>query len=213
MRVVLGVVVALALMIQLPVVEASDWTRVVKALQGSTVPIACSAHKIHICTAFSINYDQGLYMTARHCTQPFEGNDSEKGAPSVIEEFPTFNGKPLFLVFESDALDLAILKSYVKTPALRYRTKPTDVGQAVGAYGYGYGGATPIFRVGVVSVFQRDERGSEWMLLDTPLVRGMSGGPIVDEDGRVVGVNKATDQTSGTSLSVTQIKTATQFWE
>ena len=152
-------------------------------------------------------------MTARHCTQPFEGNDLEKGAPNAIEEFPTFNGKPLFLVFESDALDLAIFKSDVKMPALRYRTKPIDIGQAVGAYGYGYGGATPIFRVGVVSVFQRDERGSEWMLLDTALVRGMSGGPIVDEDGRVVGVNKATDQTSGTSLSVTQIKTATQFWE
>ena len=208
-RVLVTVMLALTLLFQLPVVEASDWSRIVKMLRTSTVPIACSEHQQNVCTAFSINRDQGLYMTAFHCTEEFMNTPREEGAKA---EFPTLFDKPLEVIYANKALDLAILKAEVKKPALRYRTRPLEVGNEVGAYGYGMGMAVPIFRSAIVSVFLRDEAGTEWVLLDNSLVQGMSGGPIVDRSGRVIGVNDKTNRESGMTLSIAQILAATQFW-
>lgn len=208
-RVLVAVALAATLLMQLPVAEASDWSRIVKMLRASTVPIACSEHQQNVCTAFSINRESGLYMTAFHCTEEFMNTPREDGAEP---EVPTMFGKPLDIIYANEALDLVILKADVKKPALQYRMAPLEVGNEVGAYGYGMGMSVPIFRTAVVSVFVQDDKGAEWILLDNALISGMSGGPIVDRSGRVVGVNDKTNSTSGMSLSIAQILAATQFW-
>lgn len=200
-RFLVALVLAVGLSVQLPVVEASDWSRVVKALAASTAPIACSEHKQNTCTAFSINEHQGLYMTAFHCVGEYEEGD-----------VASFAGKPLDLLFTNEKLDIAIFRSEVKRPAIRPRTSPVEVGMEVGSYGYGYGFPAPVFRTAVVSTFMRPSTGVEWIMLDNPLVQGMSGGPIVDRQGRLVGLNDKSDQMSGISLSINEIVRATQFW-
>ena len=207
-RVLVAVVLMVVLGLQSAghIVEASDWSRVVQRVAASTAPLTCSLHSRNVCTAFSINAEQGLYLTANHCAQPFMSDEGEA-------EVPFLDGQALTVVFVSEALDLAIVKSAVKRPALTYRTKPLLVGAEVGSYGYGYGLVVPIFRTSIISAFVKDPTGIEWTFLDSALIGGMSGGPVVDRDGRVVGVNDKSDNWSGFSLSLTQILTATQFWE
>lgn len=203
-RVLVAVCLAFVALVQLPVIEASDWSRVAKMLYAATAPIACSAHQQVTCTAFSINRDQGLYLTAKHCTDPYD----EAG-----EDVPQLDGKPLQVVYSNDALDLAIVRSTVKRPALRYRTQPLEIGNEVASLGYGAGFKVPMLRTAVVSLFVADDAKAEWILLDNALIGGMSGGPIVDRAGRVVGVNDKSNQYSGMSLSIAEILRATQFWQ
>lgn len=203
-RVLLVVVLVTTLVAPLPVAEATDWSRVAKMMYAATAPIACSLHQQNTCTAFSINRDQGLYLTAKHCIDPYD----EAG-----EDVPQLDGKALQVVFSSDDLDLAIVRSDVKRPALQYRTDRLEIGNEVASLGYGAGFATPMLRTAVVSLFLRDDKGAEWILLDNALISGMSGGPIVDRSGRVIGVNDKSNQYSGMSLSIAQILKATQFWQ
>ena len=205
------VLVAVTLMVVLGLqgvtpVDASDWSRVVKRLQASTVAVSCSLHAQNTCTAFSINSDQGLYMTAAHCVP---GSYASEGEPA---DEPRIDGQPLTVLYLSQELDLAIVQAKTKRPALAPRLTPLLVGNELGAYGYGYGGKAPLFRTATVSVFLPDELGNEWMMFDSALIGGMSGGPIVDRDGRVVGINVKSDGLSGISLSIGQILRATQFW-
>lgn len=209
-RVLLAVVLMVVLLVQSPVVQASDWTRVVKLLRPSVVPIACSLHKQNMCTAFSINEEQGLYMTAFHCTSKFVSAPDESG--HVNEEYPFIDGEAFEMVLANEEVDIAVIKVKRHRPALEYRRTNLDVGAEVGAFGYGYGLDAPIFRVGVVSTYITGSDAIERYLLDNALIMGQSGGPIVDRDGRVVGVNHKTDNWSGFSASIRQILTVTQFW-
>lgn len=209
-RVLVAVVLMVVLALQgVKPVDAADWSQVVARLQASTVAIACSLHNQNTCTAFSINEDQGLYMTAAHCV-PASYAEVVEGQP--LDE-PRIDGQPVTVVFLSQSLDLAIVKATVKRPALYPRAESLVVGNEVGSYGYGYGGPTPIFRAGNVSGYFTDPNtAAEWLMFDNAVVGGMSGGPIVDWDGFVVGVNSKSDGMSGISLSIRQILAATQFW-
>lgn len=205
-RVLVAVVLMAVLALQgIRPVDAADWSRVAARLQSSTVAIACANHAQNTCTAFSINRDQGLYMTAAHCVPASYSADE-------VDE-PRIDGQPFTIVFLSTELDLAIVQAAVKRPALEPRATPLLVGSEVVSYGYGYGSPAPILRTGVISGFMADaSTGAEWQMLDNALVGGMSGGPIVDREGKVVGVNSKSDGLSGLSLSIGQILRATQFW-
>jgi S1-C subfamily serine protease len=202
-------VCALVFALWFPHAEAADWSNVVKILARSTVPLTCSGHNKAGCTAFSIN-SAGYYMTAYHCLGSFEGTGPDGLA---MPEEPTLDGKALNVVFANEELDIAIVRAEKGRPALRYRTEPLEVGDEVAGYGYGYGFAVPIFRSAIVSTFVRDDKGIIWTFLDNSLVKGMSGGPIVDRQGRIVGINQSTDIWGGRTLSLSQIVAATQFWE
>ena len=148
-------------------------------------------------------------MTALHCLDPYSGEGT--GDKSEID-VPTLDGKPLKVIYENKTLDLAIIQSDVRRLALQYRTETLEVGNEVAALGFGAGMTTPMLRTAVVSLFLTDSEGTEWILLDNALIPGMSGGPIVDFRGRVVGVNDKSNQYSGMSLSIAQILAATRFW-
>jgi len=185
--------------------QREPWDVVVKKLQRSTVPITCSVHGIPMCSAFSINEPAGLYLTVNHCIQPFL---SDEGQPEV----PYLDGRPLDVVFVNEALDLAIVRSTTRRPALYYRQAPFGTGTSVASFGYAYGMPTPLFRTAQVAGVFYDPERVEWMALDNALIGGMSGGPIVDRFGRVVGINDKSDYTTGFSISLRELKDATEFW-
>ena len=69
--------------------------------------------------------------------------------------------------------------------------RPTKTGQPIAAAGFGYGLPGHMFRVGVVSNPAKDlspELTGLWLETDQPYVGGMSGGPVVNARGRVIGM-------------------------
>jgi len=85
--------------------------------------------------------------------------------------------------------DLAVIHVLVQLPALETDQRRLQVGTAVMAIGSPLGlGGTASF--GYVSGY-RSLEGSDYMQFSAPISPGNSGGPIVDQQGRVVGVASA----------------------
>ena len=189
---------------------ASDWTGVVRVLRASTIPITCDLHDQVTCSAFSINQQGGIYLSAAHCTDPLTDVNGN------IAERPTLGGKPLKVLYKNNLLDIAILQADLKRPALYPRRQSIQPGLAVGSFGYGYGMKdAPIFRTAHVSAIVKFiNPNTITIVLDNGLIRGMSGGPIADDMGKVISVNRATDGVSGNGAALSDIITYTRnYWE
>jgi putative serine protease PepD len=85
--------------------------------------------------------------------------------------------------------DLAVVHVDEQLPALVVVTERPAVGSAVMALGSPLG-LDGTVTVGVVSAF-RSLDGNEYMQFSAPVSPGNSGGPVIDEKGRVVGVTAA----------------------
>ena len=88
--------------------------------------------------------------------------------------------------------DLALLSSAtIRGPLLDLRATSTlRVGELVFAYGHPLG-VSDALAMGVIHAVARDERtgGARFVIADVHLAPGNSGGPVVDAEGRLVGVN------------------------
>lgn len=170
----------------------------ISALEGATVPFKC-VHNKTLCTAFSINQQRGYYMSAAHC---------------LIEGTPFIDGHPSQLLFQDDALDVAVFRTESFRWALPPSRKPIVVTERLMAYGYGYGLAQPLFKelrvAGVNIAFANDS----WSLVDSSVIPGMSGGPIINLRGEVVGLVQQSDTLTSGFRSFDLIYKATQkYWE
>lgn len=200
------VVLALALLLWMPQpqVEAANWEKVVRRVSQSVIALTCSGHDKNGCTAFSINEKERFYLTASHCKEILEQQTDG-------EETATAFGQKLDVVFQSSfdgGLDLIVFRGSERRPALRLRDTPYGQGLQVGALGYGNGWPGPMFRTGYVSLILQNAAAQRWQWFDNNLVPGMSGGPIFDGNGRIIGVNQQTDQFSGLSVSLSTLREA-----
>jgi S1-C subfamily serine protease len=88
--------------------------------------------------------------------------------------------------------DLALLASAtVRGPLLDVRSAATlRVGELVFAYGHPLG-VSDALAMGVIHAVARDERtgGARFIVADVHLAPGNSGGPLVDSEGLLVGIN------------------------
>lgn len=135
------------------------------------------------CTGFVVDAPRGRVLTAAHC---------------VDETVPMFVDGVLSQVLKVD-MELGMLSiSPMTKPPLDLGGLP-KVGEPVTSYGYGYSWETP--QVVQRHVANYDTQGvtgfKGGVVLDGAIIPGMSGGPVVDKTGRVVGVNQAgTDRLS-----------------
>ncbi len=136
--------------------------------------------KPHFCTGFVVA--QGI-LTAQHCN----GNNL------LVDGVEAH-------VIKVDSTML-LLRAPTKKPAIAIRTKPLHISDRVFSFGFAYGDMEVLGRTisriwlnGLVS-------------LDGPLGPGMSGGPTVDRDGRVVGLNQATNELTGILSGQTDLTT------
>ena len=86
-------------------------------------------------------------------------------------------------------MDLAILTtSATNTVPLEQRTGEVNTGEKVYALGnsQGYQGT---FTEGIVSQAKREEKGHTYIQHSAPITNGNSGGPLLDEEGKVIGIN------------------------
>ena len=90
----------------------------------------------------------------------------------------------------SSRTDLAVLPAMPDPPAvLELATDEPSVGDTIIAIGSPQG-LTNTVSNGIVSAF-RDNEGVRWMQISAPISQGSSGGPILDDHGRVVAVSVA----------------------
>ena len=214
MKRILAILVA-TLLITAQTVAASTWSTVVDLLALSTVQLA-NWNGERFCSGFVIDNDRDYVLTALHCV---DSQWALKGG-IYIDTLPTE------VVAREPTLDVAILKvAGINRPALQPNVNGIQVGDEVGAYGFGYGFPKAQFRAGVISAVVVNLSGyvddpyltayptSVWFVTDQPYIGGMSGGPIVDRSGKVVGIVQWSNDYMSMQKSMQEIYAQTKaFW-
>lgn len=125
---------------------------------------------VYTCTGFVINASRGYVITAEHCI-------------SENKEGMLVDGQPSVIVAENDTFAILTFPPMSKPP-IDIRANKPDYGEDVISVGYGFG---------KLMVFVRQVAGFEGgdIALGGLLAPGMSGGPVVDMNGKVVGMNQS----------------------
>ena len=146
------------------------------------------------CTGFQIAPDR--IMTAAHC---------------VGEEMRA-DGLQVKAVVSNKYYDLAVLQGVRAPmnvrPALEFREKPVDRFEDLVAIGYGFGwNKLSVLKERVyIQNYHVDDDAAVGMIVQGGYIGGMSGGPVVDQAGHVVGVVQRGNQQIGYSVGTTIIK-------
>lgn len=152
------------------------------------------------CTGFSINEEDGLVSTAAHCL-----GEDEKA-----------DGQPAQVVFVNPTTDLMVLKVDKHKPALHPAMNQAQTGDDILAFGYGYGFMKPMARSGHVAigdiVVNEIKAGEHFLVSDFAYVGGMSGGPVVNEDGDVVSVCQNGSENTGFGRTLTEYVSVLGFF-
>lgn len=189
----------LSLLLCLPV-SAHNWAPVIAQVERSIVRVTAEEAieddvdggiLFKTCTGFTINKKQNYVLTAAHCL----GDENSL----KVDDMPSFVVKADYL------LDLAIAVNLATPgrPSLKPSRKVAMKGLPVAALGFGYGEEALTSKTGAIMAPRFVWSVSPlrtYFLTDFSLIGGMSGGPIVDSDGRVMSINQKTDPTTSTGL-------------
>lgn len=137
----------------------------------------------HVCTGFAIS--PTVAITAQHCVLPFDNallvdNTQQK----VLKRGPLFS----LISIPSGKTPLKISKQISK------------LGDNVLSFGYAYGASQiSVFSRMIAAMFDQD------LGLDGVLIPGMSGGPIVNNYGDVVGLNQGSNSEVAVGCGIIEI--------
>lgn len=167
-----------------------------------------NAGTVGTCTAFSINEDAGYFITAAHCLS--------QGRPGALE----LDGTPVGVARSYPDLDIMVLHSdRIRKPQVSTNHNP-DKGSLAWAFGYPYGsGSGAVVRSGIVSNPRANMRAQgnpsqDWLVYDNSNLSGMSGGPLVDSYGNVIGVIIASNDRDSINRPIDIVIEATRsYWD
>jgi serine protease Do len=141
----------------------------------------------------------GLVVTNAHCVP--------RGADVQVEAAGRWRSARVIAYHPQH--DLALLSaSSVSGPFLSLRdAESLRVGELVFAHGHPLGVRDAI-AMGVVNAIARDSRTNtpRWIVADVRLAPGNSGGPLVDADGQLVGVNSMVVNGLGLAVPATLVQ-------
>ena len=163
-----------------PTLEATPVVCGLDEINAAALSVARLETELGTGTGFLI--DEDTMVTARHVTE---------GSDDVLIEFAdgTFDhGRAV----ESLSLDIAVVRLAEPRPGLGLEwghSSTVRPGETVTAIGYPLGSTgDPTLTKGTVSRFTRSSDGVEYIQTDAALNFGNSGGPLLDECGRVLGI-------------------------
>ncbi len=179
---ILSVAVLVSSCAATPIPQVPTKDQIINIVQMSSVRLMMNLSKedgedrFGICTAFIV--DPSHLLTVKHC----------------VGEDLTQNGIPVEVEKTSDSL--ALLKvGAIMGPPLKIRKEPLKFGEPVVGVGYGFGFMNVFTRFVAAPIFKETE-----VLLDGLMIPGMSGGAVVDMQGRVVGIVQSGQQGTLTVL-------------
>lgn len=142
------------------------------------------------CTGFLIADER--VMTAAHC----------------VGEQMTVAGLAVTDIASDTYYDLALLTVPIHDTPFQFRDVPVSRFEWLAALGHAYGWQRlTIFHVRVYHLDLTPAEGMRPGLLVKPgYIGGMSGGPLVDSEGRVAGIIQASNRDLGYGISVTLIR-------
>lgn len=163
---------------------AKDWSKVAKQLAEATIQLQAGIGHKTFCSGWMIDNKRDYVMTAEHCL----GWTAEE---TFVE------GKPYEVLWSDTYLDAAVLRvPGLDKRELRAQKRAIRVGQEAAFYGFAREwGLYSHFRAGNVSgIGPIDELPGDWVIIDNSGIGGMSGGPIVDSDGKVISMVQRSDR-------------------
>jgi hypothetical protein len=128
-------------------------------------------------TGFTVS-DDGLVLTNSHVVERCEAITIHDRGSAHIKEIDEIN-------------DLALLKIEGKTSAAEFRATAPRLGMSVYALGFPYSGilsGSVNFTSGNMSSLSGIKNDTRYLQFTAPVQPGNSGGPLVDNQGQVVGV-------------------------
>jgi S1-C subfamily serine protease len=179
--------------LDLPEVAAASVTRRAQEVTVRIRTLGCD--RLGVGSGFVL--PGGVVVTNRHVVE-------DPRAVSVN----TWDGRSLEAEVAGIAVDsdLAILQlaGDLDLPVAELRETPVEPGETVLAVGYPDGGPATVSVGTVVSLVEGELLGepADVIRVAAEIRQGNSGGPLLDEEGRVVGVVFALDVTSGDGLVV-----------
>lgn len=208
----------LAAFLSLPA-SAHDWTVVTERVERSLVRVTHTgvlSKGQRTCAGFVIDDVRGHVLTAYHCLKDIKLDEKGEVLETRINPYFQVDGLPSYVVKEWPDYDYVIIAlPILGKPSLDYRTKPVRKGLPVAALGFAYGLPTSTLLAGVVAAPEADWGPHERLLtMDRHSIGGMSGGPMFDEEGRVVGVTQQTDDLTYVSRPLaTLLKLTKKYWD
>lgn len=143
-----------------------------------------------LCTGFVVGIS--WVITAKHCipegTQDVMVDERASKVLKVNEAFALLEVPPL------------------KYPILNLRKDRPKVGEAVTSLGYPYGFPLMAFKRNVAAFCECGFAKGDHLIMDNRIGMGMSGGPVIDESGKVVGLNQAGVETISIACTAQEIK-------
>lgn len=138
------------------------------------------------CTGFQV--DMNRVLTAEHCVPPVDG----KGEIYV-------EGLVSRVVDRTDSLALLDVPVTDRIPFVVAKTLPKP-GDPLTSYGYAFGG--PLMQLARNVAGYMDGH----LIVDNPIAGGMSGGPVLNSNGEVVGINQAANDIFGIACTLKEIR-------
>jgi S1-C subfamily serine protease len=164
---------------------ATDWNKVY--LQTLNEHVVMMSGDEGYCTAFAIAPDR--FLTANHClADPTSLLFDQFGLAYNFE-----------VVRRNEDLDLAVLKAHIPTKTPIEFAEKAVTNEAVIAVGvrYLFQHVTPANIITTIVAFS-----PYWVAIQSAYYPGFSGGPLVDKDGKLVGLNDANDTKQLVGLAI-----------
>lgn len=178
-------IVAVALLVSVAThAQGADWLPIVKGLEHKVLRVESlvgGALQPSICSAVVINAARGFALTVAHCVVG-ESSDSVD---------VTIAGREAAVVRSNRLLDLAVLRmdpraSDVSIP-LAEKTPPA--GSPLAVVGFAFGSKQLTLQFGYLSLPLATD--DDTMRIAVDVIAGDSGGAVIDETGRLIGVTSA----------------------